>query len=836
MTRKHPSREEPTEPQVDLQENSKEDAAMYELDQPSNEELELERLFADDLGVEKLPTPPEGLADRIKAEIPVDLGWQASSADESTDMAPPGAEASSQRSVEPSSGRPGVVVPLWRHRGVLALAATLMLAVGLWTIVPRPEEGTREDNLRGLTDARKSPAAETPSAVRGDEGLSMEGMEGLSTEDLSTAADSAVGSSRSGTQGDTAPASGEQERELRQEMSRSLERLRRQTSPTTGDSHAGDGAGSRAGNRAAHEGGRAPRSAKVPVPDPTPDEPESIPDVEFDLPVERVMSIPPASAPPAPPAPPRPRTAKRPVPPPGYPSSPPPAPRQRADAENRKLEEIVVVSEAKPTGLLRPSASLQPPNDGAYDAMYFDSAGVNPFVDTEDDALSTFGLDVDTASYTVVRRYLQDGNLPPHEAVRVEEMLNFFDYGDAPPASTDEEAAEPENGEFALHADVAPSPWAPGDNRSERYYLMRFGLKARDVLATERPPALLTFVVDVSGSMAREDRLGLVKRALGLLLDNLQDGDEVALVVYGTQGRVLLEPTASHDAVRAAIDRLHSEGSTNAAEGLRLAYELTARHRKPGRIHRVILCSDGVANVGSTTSGEGILSEVKRWGKQGVELTTVGFGMGNYNDTLMETLADQGNGRYAYVDTLDEARRIFIDDLTGTLTTVAAETRAQVAFDEDVVSRYRLLGYENRDIADERFRDDTVDAGEIGAGHAVTALYEVKTKRPLKTRDRLATITLRYASIARGEMVEQARAVTGRDAAPSFDEASRALRLAATVAEFAEVLRGSYWARDVDLGEVFAEAQRVSAEWPGDADIAEFASLVGKAERLRQRE
>ena len=231
---------------------------------------------------------------------------------------------------------------------------------------------------------------------------------------------------------------------------------------------------------------------------------------------------------------------------------------------------------------------------------------------------------------------------------------------------------------------------------------------------------------------------------------------------------------------------------------------------------------------------------MKQWAEQGIELTTVGFGMGNYNDTLMETLADQGNGRYAYVDTLDEARRIFVDDLTGTLTTVAAEARAQVEFDADVVSRYRLIGYENRDIADERFRDDTVDAGEIGAGHSVTALYEVKTTRPLRGRDRLGTLTIRYASIARGEMVEQARDVTGSDASRTFDQAPRALRLAATVAEFAEVLRGSYWARDVDLGEVFAEAQRVAADWPSDepaaADVAEFAALVGKADRLRDRE
>ncbi|MEM1205136.1 MAG: von Willebrand factor type A domain-containing protein [Acidobacteriota bacterium] len=462
------------------------------------------------------------------------------------------------------------------------------------------------------------------------------------------------------------------------------------------------------------------------------------------------------------------------------------------------------------------------PNGAAHDAMFFDSAGVHPFVDAEDDALSTFGLDVDTASYTLARRYLRDGDLPPADAVRVEEFVNYFDYGDPPP--------EPGEGDFALTAEGAPSLYGPG----ERYHLVRLAIRGRDVASEDRQPSTLTFVVDVSGSMDRENRLGLVKRSLHLLLEQLRPDDRVALVVYGSAGRVVLEPTGNKGRAAAAIDALVPEGSTNAEEGLRLAYALAARHREPGRIHRVILCSDGVANVGET-SAEAILQRVRGHAREGIELTTVGFGMGNYNDVLMERLANQGNGRYAYVDGIEEARRIFVTSLTGTLQTLAAEARAQVEWDSEVVSRWRLLGYENRDIADERFRDDTVDAGEIGVGHTVTVLYEVKTHRPLRRRDRLGTLHLRYGSIAAGEMVEQSLDIRGRDLASTWDGASRSLRLAALVAQTAEVLRESFWAKGTDLDDVFRRTQRVATEYPGDTDVAELASLVGTAAKLRGR-
>ncbi|MCP4660013.1 MAG: DUF3520 domain-containing protein [bacterium] len=482
---------------------------------------------------------------------------------------------------------------------------------------------------------------------------------------------------------------------------------------------------------------------------------------------------------------------------------------------------------AEPTGTEAPAAvgastgGTAEPNDAAYGDVFFQGYGTNPFVDTEDDRLSTFGLDVDTGSYTVVRRYLRDGHLPPADAVRVEELINYFDYGD--PA--------PRRGDFAIHAEGAPSPFGEGG----RYYLLRFNLHGREVAERRRPPAILTFVVDVSGSMRRENRLGLVKQALAMLLHQLRPSDRVALVVYGSQGRVLLDHTSDHDRIRWAIDELRPEGSTNAEEGLRLAYDLAAGQWRRGTINRVILCSDGVANVGRT-SAESILSRIRRHAERGIELTTVGVGMGNYNDVLMERLADTGNGRYAYVDTLEEAQRIFVENLTGTLHTIAIEARAQVDFNPRVVARYRLLGYENRDIADERFRDDSVDAGEIGAGHTVTALYELKLHRKLERRDTLGTLHLRYGSFERSRMMELSRTVTGEDFARRWDDASPALRLTSLVAEFGEILKRSYWAKTGDLREVYERLRRVAAEFRGDREVADLVDLVGRAAGYRRAE
>lgn len=461
------------------------------------------------------------------------------------------------------------------------------------------------------------------------------------------------------------------------------------------------------------------------------------------------------------------------------------------------------------------------PNDRPYGDMFFKNYGTNPFLDPEEDALSTFGLDVDTGSYSLTRSYLERGNLPPAEAIRVEEFLNSFDYGDAAPQNWDRE-----RGDFRLSAEGAPAPFAEHEN----YVLLRFGIQGRQIADRDRPPSTLIFVVDVSGSMQRENRLGLVQRSLGLLLDQLKEDDRVGLVVYGSRGEVLLEPSRDHDRIRRAIERLRAGGSTNAEEGLVLAYDLAREFYRDGDNHRVILCSDGVANVGRT-GPESILARIGREADAGIEMTTVGFGMGNYNDVLMEQLADQGDGRYAYVDDLKEARRLFVEELTGTLQTIAADAKAQVEFNPEVVERYRLIGYENRDIADERFRDDSVDAGEIGAGHHVTALYEVKLRDDVPGRREIATLRLRYHSKRAGEVIEEELAVRHRDLDNSMGDASDSLKLAALVAEFGEILKGSYWAKDADLERVLRGARDV-ARATRDPKVAEFRDLVATAVRL----
>ena len=459
-------------------------------------------------------------------------------------------------------------------------------------------------------------------------------------------------------------------------------------------------------------------------------------------------------------------------------------------------------------------------NDAPYDATFFRHYGVNPFVDTEDDNLSTFAMDVDTASYAVARRFVVDGHLPDPDSVRVEEFLNYFD----------QEYESPTEDAFAIHIEGAPSPFG-----GEKHWLIRVGLQGRVIAAEERMDASLVFVIDVSGSMARENRLGLVKRALHLLVDELRPSDDVGIVVYGTRGRVLLEPTSGENktAIMAAIDQLTPEGSTNAEEGLMLGYQMAAEHAEAGRINRVILLSDGVANVGLTGS-DSILNTVNTYVEEGVTLSTVGFGMGNYNDVLMERLANDGDGNYAYVDTPSEARRVFVEDLTGMLQVIAKDAKVQVDFNAEVVSRYRLLGYENRRVADEDFRNDAVDAGEVGAGHTVTALYEVKFHEGAEGQ--LATVNIRYEDPETGDVREISREIRRSELSGALEEASPRFQLNAVVAEYAEILRESYWAQDSSLTEVRVLAERVSALLPEDPDVAEFVRLVAQADAITARE
>ena len=462
---------------------------------------------------------------------------------------------------------------------------------------------------------------------------------------------------------------------------------------------------------------------------------------------------------------------------------------------------------------------LNPPNGAAFDDVFFKDYGTNPFIDTEDDHFSTFGMDVDTASYSVTRRYLRDGLLPPPEAVRVEEFINAFDYNYDPPLH---EA-------FAIHIAGAPSKFGEG----KRLQLLRIGIQGQVVPTEDRKDAVLTFVIDVSGSMAMENRLGLVKRSLRLLVEQLRPGDEVGIVIYGSRAKVLLPHTGVEERRRIlrAIDSLAPEGATNAEEGLRMGYDLALKNARFGSINRVILCSDGVANVGQT-GPDAILREIRAHVEEGITLTTVGFGMGNFNDILMEQLANKGNGSYAYVDNLNEARRIFVENLTGTLQVIAIDAKVQVDFNPRVVSRFRLLGYENRRLDHEDFRDDDADGGEIGSGHSVTALYEIKLHEGAVGQ--LATVFIRHEDPDTRQVTEVSKDIFAAELSDAFEDASPEFQLAAAIAEFAEILRDSFWAQEGSLETVHQVIEGILPQIQ-DEGSDELIHLVNQAARFKAR-
>jgi Ca-activated chloride channel family protein len=450
--------------------------------------------------------------------------------------------------------------------------------------------------------------------------------------------------------------------------------------------------------------------------------------------------------------------------------------------------------------------------------MFFKNYGVNPFIDTEDDHLSTFAIDVDTGSYTVVRGYLHDGHLPPYDAVRVEEFVNYFKY----------DYAAPQKDDFALYAEAAP--WQFGTSR-QNSYLLRLALKGRQVSDENRKPAILTFVIDVSGSMEREDRLGLVKKSLRMLVERLRPDDKIGIAVYDTRGRKLMDYKGLDEKyeILNVIESLSPGGSTYAEEGIRIGYEMAEKAFKKGCINRVILCSDGVANVGQT-GADNILKVIREKADKGITLSAIGFGMGNYNDILMEQLGDKGNGHYAYIDTIAEAKRIFEDNLTGTLEVIARDVKVQVDFNPDVVRSYRLIGYENRDVPDDKFRDDKYDGGEVGADHSATAFYELKLWPGKKGN--IATTYVRYKDADSDAVIEFKSSIGTGKLNRDFEGSSKQFRLAATAAEFAEILRHSYWAKGATLELVLKQAQELAEEFKGDADVIELADLISKADQL----
>ena len=462
----------------------------------------------------------------------------------------------------------------------------------------------------------------------------------------------------------------------------------------------------------------------------------------------------------------------------------------------------------------------------------------NPLQNPLTEPLSTFSVDVDTASYANVRRFLSSGRRPPRDAVRIEELINYFSYDDPAPTGGDP---------FAVSLEAAASPW-----HVDRL-VVRIGLKARDIDRRERPAGNLVFLVDVSGSMSAANKLPLVKQSLKLLVGELGPTDRISLVTYAGNAALRLPPTPGDDkeTILAAIDELASGGSTHGSAGIEMAYAQAAENFVEGGVNRVLLATDGDLNVG-VTSNDALEALIREKAKDGVFLTVLGFGEGNLQDAKMERIADTGNGIYAYIDGLREARKVLVEQLTGSTITVAKDVKLQVEFNPATVAGYRLIGYENRLLAADDFRDDTKDAGEIGAGHSVTALYEIVPRgvapgqgaEPLKYQQQpeppvtltaengepsndLLTVKLRWKQPAgsTSELTEFPLA----DRGGAFEAASADLRFAAAVASFGMLLRGSAEGGAVKFNDVTAIAASALGQDPGGYRT-EFIDLVRKAD------
>ncbi len=484
------------------------------------------------------------------------------------------------------------------------------------------------------------------------------------------------------------------------------------------------------------------------------------------------------------------------------------------------------------------TASIQwADTESAYNTETYDHMVDNPFRLVTEEPLSTFSIDVDTASYANVRRFLNQGRLPPPDAVRIEEMINYFSYdyplpdGDVP---------------FSVNVEVAECPWRPA------HRLARIGLKGWEIAEEERPSANLVFLVDVSGSMRPPNKLPLLKMAIRLVVEQLTGDDRVAIVVYaGASGLALPSTTCNNqDTILHALENLEAGGSTNGGAGIRLAYDVAAENFIEDGINRVILATDGDFNIGVTNQGD-LIRLIEEKAKSGVFLSVLGFGIGNYKDSTLEKLADKGNGNYAYIDTQYEARKVLVEQMGGTLITIAKDVKIQIEFNPAVAGAYRLIGYENRVLAAQDFNDDTKDAGEIGAGHTVTALYEIvpagldinvpgvdplKYQTPRQTPDAVAsgelmTVKLRYKEPDgdSSKLVEFSITDTGRPLA----EASGDFTFAAAVALFGMSLRDSPHRGEADFG-LALELADPSSGRDASAYRKEFVRLVETAAALRR--
>lgn len=456
----------------------------------------------------------------------------------------------------------------------------------------------------------------------------------------------------------------------------------------------------------------------------------------------------------------------------------------------------------------------------------------NPYLETARAPLSTFSIDVDTASYANVRRFLNQGQLPPKDAVRIEELINYFEYdypspvGDVP---------------FSVHTDVAVCPW------NQKHKLVHIGLQGKKVSLDNVPPSNLVFLLDVSGSMNEPNKLPLLKDSLRMLVNQLSSKDRVAIVVYAGASGLVLPSTNNKSEIMNALDELNAGGSTNGGAGIQLAYRVALDNFIQGGNNRVILATDGDFNVGLSSDNE-LVNLIQNKRQSGVFLSVLGFGSGNYNDSMMEKLADKGNGNYAYIDTTEEARKALGQQAAGTLYTIAKDVKIQVEFNPAKVAGYRLIGYENRVMANRDFNDDKKDAGDIGAGHSVTALYEIvpagqalendgielkySKYEPSETRfgNEMLTLKLRYKEP--DEDQSKLLTVGVMDNNKTIEMASQNLKFASAVAQFGLLLRDSRFKGNAS----FSNINNLVENSMGD-DLrnyrGEFLELVNKAQRLK---
>lgn len=468
----------------------------------------------------------------------------------------------------------------------------------------------------------------------------------------------------------------------------------------------------------------------------------------------------------------------------------------------------------------------------------------NPFQRVSDQPLSTFSVDVDTASYSKVRDYLMRANqLPRPDAVRIEELINYFTYQYEPPADSDEHP-------FAARVSVTSCPW------NDEHRLARIALQGKTMNAEERPPCNLVFLLDTSGSMNAANKLPLVIEGMQMLLKQLNDDDQVAITVYAGSAGLVVDstPVKRENKIRKALNELSAGGSTNGGAGIALAYQTARDHFIAEGVNRVILCTDGDFNVGTTGTDE-LVRMVEQEAKGGIFLSVLGFGMGNHNDAMLEQISGRGNGNYAFIDSREEARKVLVEQTSGTLVTIAKDVKLQVEFNPTQVSSYRLIGYENRVLAKEDFNDDMKDAGEVGAGHSVTALYEIvpagvevetiapkvdelkyqQAVQPSRAADseELLTLKLRYKQ-PDGDISTLVEFPVVDDGA-SFADADDNVQFVAAVASFGMQLRHSPYAGSWNLSDAMNVANRAKG---GDRDglRAEFVSLVQKASELRGEE